>query len=389
MTERLYYTDAYGAYFRAQIVDRSDEGRRVYLDRSAFYPTSGGQLHDLGTLNGIKVLEVVDEDHRVAHVLEQTLPDYTEEVEGLIDWKRRFDFMQQHTGQHLLSAMLEDEYKWPTVSVHFGVESATLDVVAPDFDVTKLVEAERIANEIVVANREVTVSFEDSSEVTGLRKPSGRAGTLRVVSIAEVDRSACGGTHVRHTGEIGAILLRRAERNKGFVRIEFLCGQRAVNAARHDADLLTRAAQIFTAAVDDVPRLVEAQQQQLKDLEREYRKLNTESAGYEARKHWDAAAPDASGLRRIQLSFDSGAVKDREALAQSIVALGGVVVVITSKSPVGVLLASSADSNVDAGVSIRGVVTPLGGRGGGSPRLAQGTLPNAELLVQVRAALGF
>ncbi|MEP6764457.1 MAG: alanyl-tRNA editing protein [Gemmatimonadaceae bacterium] len=388
MTERLYYTDAYAASFQACVVDRSDDGRRVYLDHSAFYPTSGGQLHDLGSLNGVAVLEVVDEDDRVAHILERALPE-GDKVEGIIDWRRRFDFMQQHTGQHLLSAMFEDRYKWPTVSVHFGVESATLDVNASNFDATKLIEAERVANEIVVANREVTVSFEESATVTGLRKPSERAGTLRVVTIAEVDRSACGGTHVKHTGEIGSILLRRAERTKGQVRIEFLCGQRAVRAARRDADLLSRAAQVFTAAVEDVPRLVEAQQQQLKDLEREYRKLNADLAGYDARKHWDAATPDANGLRRVQISFDGGAVKDREALAQAIVALGGAAVVITSRSPVGVMLATSADSNVDAGAMIRAAVSPLGGRGGGSPRLAQASLPSADLLAQVRTALGF
>ena len=388
MTERLYYTDAYAAHFRARVVDQSDEGRRVYLDSSCFYPTSGGQPHDFGTLNGVRVVDVIDEEDRVAHVLDRALPAGVD-VEGVVDWKRRFDFMQQHTGQHLLSAMFDDRYRWPTVSVHFGNESATLDVLAPNVNTAQLIEAERIANEIVVANREVTVSFEDSATVVGLRKPSDRAGRLRVVSIAEVDRSACGGTHVRRTGEIGSILLRRAEKTKGQTRIEFLCGQRAVNAARHDADLLARSAQLLTAAVDDVPRLVETQQQQLRELEREHRRVHQELATYEARRLWDAAVPDGHGVRRIQLVFDDGPVKVREPLAQAIVSLGGAIAIITSKSPVGVMLATSADSNIDAGQTIRATVTPLGGRGGGSPRLAQASLPSADLLSEVRAALNF
>ena len=389
MTQRLYYSDAYANAFQARVVDRADDGRRIYLDSSAFYPTSGGQPHDLGLINGVRVVDVVDEDARVAHVLETALPASDANVTATIDWNRRFDFMQQHTGQHLLSAMLEDRFKWPTVSVHFGVESSTLDVTAPDFNPAQLIDAERFANNLVFENREVNVSFEDSATAKGLRKPSDREGTLRVVSIADLDRSACGGTHVGRTGEIGSILLRRAERTKGQVRIEFLCGHRSVSAARHDANLLARSAQLFTAAVDDVPRLVETQQLQLRELEREHRKLRTDLATYEARAYWDAATPNDAGLRRVQLAFENGAVKERESLAQAIVALGNAVVVITSASPVGVMFAASADSGVDAGQSIRGAVTALGGRGGGSPRLAQASLPDAAVLPAVRAALGF
>lgn len=388
MTKRLYYTDAYQKAFRATVVGRSDDGHRLYLDQSAFYPTSGGQLNDLGTINDIAVTDVIDEDDRVAHVLASALPANATSVDGKVDWTRRYDFMQQHTGQHLLSAMFEDRYGWPTVSVHFGTESSTLDITAPNWDAAVLEQAERIANELVTENREIVVSFEDAASVVGLRKPSDRDGTLRIVSIADLDRSACGGTHVRHTGEIGSILLRRAEKNKSFLRIEFLCGMRAVSAARKDALLLSRSAALFTAAVEDVPRLVEAQQQQLRELEREHKKLKGELATYEARKLWDAAAVDANGVRRIHVELASGAVKDHEALAQAIVTLGGAVAVITSKSPVGVMLASSTDSGVDAGKTIREAVTPLGGRGGGSPRLAQASLPDASALPAALTALG-
>ncbi|MEO7360272.1 MAG: DHHA1 domain-containing protein [Gemmatimonadaceae bacterium] len=388
MTNRLYYTDSYQKAFRATIVGRDNDGKRLYLDQTAFYPTSGGQLNDLGTINGVQVLDVIDEDARVAHVLASAVPDDATAIDGEIDWARRYDFMQQHTGQHLLSAMFEDRYGWPTVSVHFGTESSTLDITAPNWDASKLEEAERIANELAAENREILVTFEDAASAGGLRKASDRDGTLRIIAIADVDRSACGGTHVRRTGEVGAILLRRAEKNKTFLRVEFLCGRRAVSAARRDAALLTRTAAIFTAATEEVPRLVEAQQQQLKELERENKRLKGELATYEARKLWDAAAVDTSGVRRIYVQLASGPVKEQEPLAQAIAALGGAVVVITSIAPVGVMLASSADSNVDAGKTIRDVVAPHGGRGGGSPRLAQASLPDASALPAVAAALG-
>jgi alanyl-tRNA synthetase len=388
MTDRLYYTDAYAQAFRATVVDRSADGTRIYLDQTAFYPTSGGQPHDMGTVNGIDVIDVIDEDARVAHVLSAPLAESVSAIEGAVNWKRRYDFMQQHTGQHLLSALFEDRYGWPTVSVHFGAESATLDIAAPNWDNAVLEQAERSANELVVENRQVLVTFEDAASVQGLRKASDREGVLRVVTIANLDRSACGGTHVERTGEIGAILLRRAERTKGQTRIEFLCGMRAVSAARRDAGMLTTVAALFTAAVDDVPRLVEMQQQQLRDLEREHRKLKGELAVFEARKHWESALPDSTGVRRISISLDRGPVKELEPLAQAIAALGGAVVVITSNAPVGVMLAASTDSGVDAGQSIKAAVTPLGGRGGGSPRLAQASLPSVDTLSAVRASLG-
>jgi len=388
MTDRLYYTDSYVKSFRANIVDRSADGARVYLDQTAFYPTSGGQPHDLGFINGVRLVDVIDEDDRIAHQLAEPLPADANIADGEIDWTRRFDLMQQHTGQHLLSALFDDRYGWPTVSVHFGAESSTLDIAAPNWDLSVLEIAERVANELASENREIAVTFEDAATTQGLRKASDRAGVLRVVSIAKLDRSACGGTHVRRTGEIGSILLRRAERTKGQTRIEFLCGMRAVTTARHDAALLARSASVFTAATEDVPRLVESQQQQLRDLEREHKKLKGELAVYEARRYWEAAAPDANGIRRIHIAVNSGPVKDQEALAQAIVTLGGAVAVITSTNPVGVMLATSIDSGFDAGQTIRAAVPPLGGRGGGSPRLAQASLPDASAIPTIIAALG-
>ena len=175
-TTRLYYTDSYLTNFDARVVDAADEGRRVYLDQTAFYPTSGGQPNDLGTLGGVRIADVIDEGDRIAHILESSLPGDATSVAGSIDWQRRFDYMQQHTGQHLLSAVLEESYGYHTVSVHFGSDYSSLDLDVETVSADRVIDAERRANLIAAENRPVTTSFEDASQASGLRKASDREG---------------------------------------------------------------------------------------------------------------------------------------------------------------------------------------------------------------------
>src|ERR1019366_675775 len=211
MTERLYYTDARLVEFTARVVEVA--GDRVYLDRTAFYPTSGGQLFDVGTIGDARVVDVVDEKERIAHVLEKPArcaPN--DEVQARVDWPRRFDHMQQHTGQHLLSAVFDELFGHKTVSVHFGDESSTLDLDIASLSKDRALMAERRANEVVFENRAVRVTFEDAAGARGLRKEVDRTGELRIVEIDGLDRSACGGTHVSGTGEIGPVIVRRIEK---------------------------------------------------------------------------------------------------------------------------------------------------------------------------------
>src|ERR1700722_19071593 len=173
MTDRLYYQDSYLNEFRARVIDVSPDHKRIYLDRTAFYPTSGGQPFDTGQLGGLDVIEVVDEGDRIAHILSERLE--RSEVDGRIDPLRRFDHMQQHTGQHLLSAVLLEMFGAATVSFHLGAEACTIDVDRA-LEADQLRQAERRANEIVFENRPVTVTFQDSSLDLGLRKPTEREG---------------------------------------------------------------------------------------------------------------------------------------------------------------------------------------------------------------------
>ena len=258
-TDRLYYTDSYVREFRACVVESEAAGLRVALDRTAFYPTSGGQPFDLGTLGGARVIEVIDEEERVIHVLQSPLTAGAE-VEGRIDWARRFDHMQQHTGQHLLSAVFEELYAMPTVSFHLGAESSTIDLGASSLDEarTTLDEArtaaveERCA-EIAAQARPVIVAVEDSGSAAGLRKESQRTGTLRIVTIQNLDRSACGGTHVSSTAEIGPILIRKIEKIRGNVRVEFVCGLRAIRRTREDYRALSEIGRTLSVSLERAP----------------------------------------------------------------------------------------------------------------------------------------
>ncbi|HEY7232686.1 MAG TPA: DHHA1 domain-containing protein [Gemmatimonadaceae bacterium] len=384
-TTRLYYTDSYLTSFDARVVDVVDEGRRVYLDRTTFYPTSGGQPNDLGMLGGAKIADVVDEGERIAHVVETPLRDAPERIAGEIDWSRRFDHMQQHTGQHLLSAILEEAYGYHTVSVHFGSDYSSLDLDVDSVSADRIVEAERRANRIAVENRPVTIVFEEASAATGLRKESQREGTLRIVSIAGLDRSACGGTHVRSTGEIGALLIRKVERVRKSARLEFVCGMRAVRRARADFEALTRIAGSLSASLDDAAALVGAQHEQLRAAENERRRLDRELAGFRARALYDAAPANARGRHVVR--HDGASMDELRNLAQAMVALPHAVLAGTLADPPSLLFATSEDTGIDAGRALREAVTTLGGRGGGSPRIAQGSVPDASRIAEAVASV--
>jgi alanyl-tRNA synthetase len=385
VTTRIYYTDAYATAFEALVVDRADDGRRVYLDRTAFYPTSGGQPHDTGRLGGVPVVDVVDEGERVAHLLGE--PIRTDgPVEGAVDWRRRYDYMQQHTAQHLLSAALADHYGVATVSVHFGDDTSTLDLDTTAIGPGQLEEAEARANEIVWQQRAVAVTFEDAATAAGLRKPSERTGAIRVVSIAGLDRSACGGTHVRNTGELGAVLIRGIERIRRSVRLEFVAGSRALRAARADRAIVARLAAEYSAAPGDLVRVLESQRADLKAAAAARRESDDALARYRARELYDAAAADAAGLRRVLLR-DAASLEAGRAVAQAFTALSRAVLVALVATPPTVLVAASADSGVDAGASLKAALAPVGGRGGGSARLAQGTAPDTAALETVVIAL--
>jgi alanyl-tRNA synthetase len=346
MTERLYYTDAYLREFDATVVERTDGGRRIYLDRTAFYPTSGGQPFDTGRLGEVQVLDVVDEGERIAHQLDGPVAD--DRIIGRIDWDRRFDHMQQHTGQHLLSAVIADLLGHATMSVHFGDSSSTLDLDAGEIELEQVVAVEARANAVVTEDRAVEVGFESATGTTGLRKPSAREGTLRIITIDRLDRSACGGTHVRATGEIGAILIGKIERVRKTVRLEFVCGGRAVRRARSDHDLLVRLAGLYSASPGELPALLEGQRGELRRAAASVRELEHTVARYRAAELYAAATLRPSGRRVIVLREETGPLERLRPLAQAVAALSRAAFLGVVSQPPGVLVATSEDSGIGA-----------------------------------------
>ncbi len=376
MTQRLYYHDGYLRAFSARVVESAGEGRRVYLDRTAFYPASGGQPFDLGMLGGVAIAEIVDEGERIAHLLEAPLA--AAEVEGEIDWTRRYDHMQQHTGQHLLSAVLEELYGIPTVSFHLGAESSTIDVDAATLTATQMAAVEARCAEIVGQSRPVAVTFEDAAADLALRKASPREGTLRIVSIEGIDRSACGGTHVRTTAEIGPVLLGKLDKVRSTARIEFVCGTRALRRARSDFETLSAVGRALSAPVADAAALVAGLMDKNKVLEKERQRVAAELARHEGRALYDSTAPGEDGLRR---ATQTGPIDDAtRARAQAFAAGSKAVFLAVSDQPPAVLLATSADAGIHAGDRLKAALAPHGGRGGGNAALAQGSVPDSASL---------
>ena len=380
MTARLYYDNSYLRDFRAKIAGM--DGAKVYLDQTAFYPTSGGQPHDTGSIAGVPVVDVVDEEDRIAHVLAHPI-ELTGEAECILDWERRFHHMQQHTGQHLLSAVLMDAFQIPTVSFHLGQDVSTIDVETTALDASQLEKLEQLVNRRVFENLPVEVAYQESATADWLRKPSERQGLLRIISIQGLDRSACGGTHVRSTSEIGPVQIRKLEKIRGNVRLEFLCGLRAVERARKDFHALSQVSRCFSAPLDEAPGLVAAQTSRLAEAEKRLQKLLLEQAVFNGKTLYGATVASTCGLRIHTRRLPGGISDELRAEAQGFTAQGDAVFLILAASPPSVLLAVSAGSPFPAGSTLKALLEKNGGRGGGNPQVAQGSLPSREALAAI------
>lgn len=384
-TERLYYTDCYLREFEARVLkaEPGPKGFRVVLDRSAFYPESGGQPMDLGTLAGIPVLEVVEEGDAVVLVLERK-PEGAN-VKGEIDWARRFDHMQQHTGQHLLSAAFEKTGNYRTVSFHLGAEISSIDLDSDRLGRRQIEEAENLANRVMFEDREVRVFFRPAAEAgrMDLRKPTQREGDVRLVEVENFDLSACGGTHVNRTGAVGLISVRRFERMKGSTRVEFLCGGRALRAGRKDFLVLSEAARLFSGSLENVPALISKQAEELRAALRAAEKLTRRLAEFQARE-LRSTAPERNGRRIVRHVFAAEDNLLAKMVAHALAEQPAMVALIGAKGkPAALYFSQSAGGAADMGGVLRQTAAKFGGKGGGARDFAQGggldeaTLENA------------
>lgn len=384
MTKRNYYTDSYTTHFTATLQEVTEHNGRpaLLLDQTYFYPTSGGQAHDTGTINQWPVIDVVaGENGQILHVLE-ALPSPVPEpgpVECVIDWQRRYDHMQQHSGQHLLSQLLYRLFGMETVSVHFGESESTLDVDAANVTPEQLAQAEREANNLVYTALPITAYFVDESELASvpLRRPPKVSGEIRIVEIQGYDYSACGGTHVRTTAEIGPIKLLRQEKRRGQTRITFLCGKRAINDYLHKHDLLTQAAAIYSTDVDQVPELLARAQEQVKTLQRQVDELTTRLLSFEVDEIAASATTVTTSNGDIHVIAQHWADRPVDALKtvanllqerpQTVALLA-----TTVGGKATVVFARSDDVGQHMGNLLRDSLKAFGGSGGGRPEFAQG-----------------
>jgi alanyl-tRNA synthetase len=373
-TERLYYNDCYLREFEATVLDAVPEGDgvRVYLDRTAFYPDSGGQPADHGTISGIKVLDVVDENEAIAHVLERH-PDGAR-VNGVIDWARRFDHMQQHTGQHILSAAFEKTGGYKTVSFHLGSEISTIDLDSDRLARRQMDEAEDLANRIIFENRDVRILFKSSEEANtlGLRKATEREGEVRLIEVPEFDLSACGGTHVSRTGSVGMISARKFERVKGMTRVEFVCGGRALRATRADFGILTEGARLFSGPAENLPALISKQSEELRGAARTREKMVKRLAEFEAKDLWNASQ-EIRGRRIGRRTFAAGESEEARALAHALASQPATVALLgVEGKPAMLIFAQSPGGAADMGKILSEALAKVGGKGGGARDFAQG-----------------
>lgn len=381
-------------------------GKQIWqlaLNRTAFYPTSGGQPFDTGQLSAVSLdgtalmvpVEQVEEDEQGAvwHFVRNPLVAGTF-VEGQIDWKRRFDHMQQHTGQHLLSAVFWRELQAPTISFHLGESTSTIDLASEQVTHQSLERVERIANEIIGEDRQVTTRDLPRGEAEAmlaagqLRKLPDRQGTIRVIDIADYDKNACGGTHVRSTGQIGGLQVRAVERVSRGVRIEFVCGLRAVRAVRADLAILRETSALLSTRATELASTVGRLLTEGKANAKQCQKLREELAVFQGAK-LAMEEPIENGLRLVVRAWRD---RDRDYVrllaSRTAIAAPRTAVIFSANDsdPVRVFVARSSDLDFNCGQILREALAHVGLRGGGSADLAQGEVP-AEQEVALRASI--
>ena len=376
MTERLYYLDPYLKEFTARVVKSTDRG--VVLDRTAFFPTGGGQPCDLGTLNGVDVTDVFEEGDVVVHAVAAPIEG---DVRGVIDWDRRRDHMQQHHGQHLLSEAFVQVARAPTGGFHLGKEGCSIDlekaVSAADVE-----RAETLANMVVFESRPVQVAYYSPDEVRNLplRSPPPEEPRLRIVTVDEFDCQACCGTHPRTTGEVGVISVTGVERHKTGARVHFVCGFRALREARENARVLRGLMGKLSSGRDDLGKAVEK-------IQSDFSSVRRQLAAAERKQAAQLAVELAARGAVIVETFEGQGIEYLRSVAGPIVAQPGKVAILGGTGETtAIVLARSQDVNLDLRPIFKEVLPLIQGKGGGPANFVQGGGPGRDLAAALRAA---
>lgn len=376
-TERLYYHDSRLLEFDARVVDlnqRDDGAIAVVLDRTAFYPTGGGQPNDTGMLGDAQVVDCIDaEENGVLHVIQGPAPQIGDSVHGKIDRLRRLDHLQQHTGQHILSAAFVKLFDAPTRSFRVLEHECEIDVDLEDPSDEKIGRAVDLANQIIWEARPIDIKNVTSAEAAELplRKGPARAGDLRIIEIGDFDLTPCGGTHAQSTGEVGCLAVRSWERAKGLARIQFMAGGRVLNDYRKANRTATEVASLFSSGREDSPALLAKLIEENKNLTRRVRELDEIACRVEAE---DLLRGNQEPVKIINQLFDNRSADSLKHLAQALMSHAGVVALLGSRDgdAARLVFARSADAAGDMNALMRKACEMIDGRGGGKPEMAQG-----------------
>lgn len=368
MTNKLYYSSTYLTDWQTRISNtmEREDGLFVILEETAFYPHGGGQPCDLGTIQGIPVLDVISEEDLVLHKLER-LPD-EEEVTCQLDWTRRFDHMQQHSGQHLLSAVCLDLYEYTTLSFHLGEDYCTIDIEAPELSSSQFTSIEKEVNRQIYCNHEIRSYFvtgEEASQLKLVKQPKVTEN-IRIVEIKDVEYNACGGTHVSSTGEIGMIKLLKSEKQKGNIRLYFKCGNRALEEFNSSLQILSTLSSKFKSSKEEIIDRIEKWEHEQKQLQAELALLKEKNDDYVVKEL--LAEQEGKLIAHI---FEDKSLKDLQALANKLTSQCAVPVLLASSAENKVVFAQNGSSEISCGALFKAHLSTYNGKGGGSDKLAQ------------------
>ncbi|MFS0634341.1 DHHA1 domain-containing protein [Mesobacillus foraminis] len=376
-TEKLYYQSQYIQDFKTSILKQGKDEKGTYavLEQTAFYPTGGGQPHDTGTLNGVRVMNVEETDGEIRHYLESPLQEQ-EVYRGEIDWDRRFDHMQQHAGQHILSAAFEEAFGYKTVSFHLGNKICTIDLEVQRLTDEETIQAEKLANTIILENRPIEAKWVSESELSNynLRKKLSVTDHIRLVIIPDFDYNGCGGTHPSSTGQVSSIKILDWEKQKKNIRVQFVCGSRVIKQLHEKQQVLQGLTAILNAPQDKMEEAASRVLQQARELEKTVEELKGRLIEHEAGSLLNQAET-IDGRRTIQAHFEDRPVTELQQMARTIAAAASdTLVLIINETPekLQIICAKGNDLAFNMNQLLKKVLPAINGKGGGNDSFAQG-----------------
>lgn len=396
-TEKLYYQNQSIRTFRSKLkmMDKDEKGR-IYavLEKTAFYPTGGGQPHDTGTINGVHVYDVEEAKGEIRHFIEESLGKNTECV-GEIDWERRFDHMQQHAGQHILSAAFEQVYGYQTVSFHLGKETCTIDLNIATLCEEDSFQAEQLANLIILENRPMEAKWVTKEELShySLRKDLSVSENIRLVIIPDFDYNGCGGTHPESTGKVSSIKILHWEKQKGNIRVHFVCGNRVLKHLYEKHKVISSLTAIFNAPQEKLQEASNRVLQQTKDLEKTVNEMKMSLMEHEANRFIDQAEFQQN-RKIVKAIFKDRPIAELQQLAKCMTMKSGHILVLMineEDNRMQFVCAKGDEINLNMNQLVKQVLPIINGKGGGNEAFAQGggnrTLSGEELMAELSKLL--